>query len=809
MTIRKTLSISIFFLISFALVNTKISYSQTNYDIGFTRDFSVEVQDSLGLNYKNPWVGGMNATQFCEIDLNFDGIKDMFVFDKHGDKYMTYINNGTPNSIDYTYAPEYEREFPYMYGWVKMADYNCDGKNDIFTYYPGGISVYKNVSNAIDGLKFKLITPMLLSFQGLYYGNIQLSDEDYPGIVDIDNDGDLDIFVFYGLGTFLQYHKNLSMETYGTCDSLKFELAHNCWGYFAESEVSNTLFLNQTCWKGKSIVESDNKSSAPKHTGSTMLFLDLDNDLDKDLILGDVDYRNLIGLTNGGTLDTANIISQDTLFPSNTVPIDLVSFPCPSYIDINNDNLKDIIVSPFEGSYYAKATGFNSQLFYKNTGSSSLPIFTYQYPDIFQRDMIDVGIASMPVLYDYNNDSLLDLFVGNYGYIDTTYLYYGDRISEFRAKIAQFKNIGTQTQPKFKLITRDFANVSAQNLNDVRPTFGDIDGDGDIDMIIGEYNGILHFYENSAGVGNPWNLSLSQQNYMGIDVGKYSFPELVDIDNDSLLDLVIGEEYNEWIDSLFNLAAKKGNLNYYKNTGTATNPTFTLITDSLGRVDVTDNYQNYDKGYTIPCFFKDSLGGHKLLVGSGSGYIYYYKDIDSNLTGTFTVDSSLIYTTVKDDTLFYVHHGTIFETLDSSRLYIRVGHRAAPAIGDLNNDGYIDMIVGNLAGGLSFYRGNTPPPHDIGFTDIVIPDLKFNLYPNPATENITVQISEIPENTKVIIQIYNIVGKLIVSKTIINTNQTSIDVNDFSNGIYICRISSLSNKETSFSSTTKKFLVNH
>lgn len=809
MKIKSILLISASVLLSITLSNIKTSYSQTVYDFGFTRDFLVEVQDSNGINYKSPWVGGMNAMQFCSVDLNQDGINDLFVFDKHGDKYLTYINNGISDSIDYTYAPEYERKFPVMNSWVKMADYNCDGKNDIFTYYPGGISVYKNISNTIDGLKFKLITPMLLSLQGLYSSNIQLTGEDYPGIADIDNDGDLDILVFFGLGSYIQYHKNLSVELYGTCDSLKFEKVHNCWGYIAESETTNSLFLNQSCWKGKSFLDAENKGSTPKHTGSTMLLLDIDNDIDKDLILGDVDYSNLILLTNGGDLDTARITSQDTLFPSNTVSVDMVSFPCPSYFDVNNDSLKDIIVSPFEGSYYAKAKGYNSQLYYKNTGSNTVPVFTYQYNDIFQRDMIEVGIASMPVLYDYNNDGLMDLFVGNYGYIDTTYMNFGDRISTFRAKIAQFKNIGTQTQPKFKLITRDFANVSSQNLNDVRPTFGDLDGDGDIDMIIGEYNGILHYYENSGGVGNPWNLSLSQQNYKGIDVGKYSFPELIDLDNDSLLDLVIGEQFQQWIDSLSSLVAKKGNLNYYKNTGTATIPAFTLVTDSLGRVDVTDAYLNYDNGYTIPCFYKDALGERKLMVGSGSGYIYYYEDIDSNLTGTFTVDSTLSYTTIKDDTTHYIHYATIFETIDSNRLYIKAGHRAAPAISDLNNDGYIDMIVGNLSGGLTFYKGTTPPPSNIGFEDIAIPELKFKLFPNPAMESVTVQLSEIPENTNINIEIFDIVGNLVVTKSIRNLNQVSIDVNGMANGIYICRVSSLSNKKTSYSSSTKKFIVNH
>lgn len=332
-------------------------------------------------------------------------------------------------------------------------------------------------------------------------------------------------------------------------------------------------------------------------------------------------------------------------------------------------------------------------------------------------------------------------------------------------------------------------------------------------MLIGEFNGILHYYENSGGAGNTWNLSLSQQNYMGIDVGKYSFPELIDLDNDSLLDLVIGEQHNQWLDINQNFIAEKGNLNYYKNIGTATNPAFSLVTDSLGRVDVTDDYLNSINGYTVPCFYKDSLGDRKLIVGSGSGYIYYYEDIDSNLTGTFTVDSSMTYTTKRlmpdSSFLYYPHYSVVFEALDSSRNYIYSGIRAAPAIGDLNNDGYMDMVIGNVSGGLTFYIGTSPPAHDIGVDEVEIPDLKFNLFPNPANESITIQIDEIPENTNMSIQIFDIVGKLIIDKSLRNTNQTIILVRDMANGIYICKVSGLSNQNTSYKSSTKKFIVNH
>jgi len=78
------------------------------------------------LNY--PWAGGLNNPQFSDIDLNGDGILDLFVFDRSGNRIITFLNGGTPNIIDYKHAPEYQTKFPEIRGWALLVDYNGDGK---------------------------------------------------------------------------------------------------------------------------------------------------------------------------------------------------------------------------------------------------------------------------------------------------------------------------------------------------------------------------------------------------------------------------------------------------------------------------------------------------------------------------------------------------------------------------------------------------------------------------------------------------------------------------------------------------------
>src|ERR1051326_6298663 len=71
--------------------------------MGFTR------QDSVRVYYNNvlqpyAWAGGVNSPQFSEIDLNQDGILDLFVFDRTGNKIITFLNLGTPNQVSYVLA---------------------------------------------------------------------------------------------------------------------------------------------------------------------------------------------------------------------------------------------------------------------------------------------------------------------------------------------------------------------------------------------------------------------------------------------------------------------------------------------------------------------------------------------------------------------------------------------------------------------------------------------------------------------------------------------------------------------------------
>ena len=99
------------FIFIFSLLFAKISFSQTIYDYGFKKTNNISVRDSTGKILRHAWVGGLNSCQFSDIDLNNDGISDLFVFDKTGNKSLTFINNGISDSVDYIYNYYFQKYF--------------------------------------------------------------------------------------------------------------------------------------------------------------------------------------------------------------------------------------------------------------------------------------------------------------------------------------------------------------------------------------------------------------------------------------------------------------------------------------------------------------------------------------------------------------------------------------------------------------------------------------------------------------------------------------------------------------------------
>jgi len=697
------------------------------------RDTSLTFLEN-GQEFSSPLSGGINAGQFSNIDLNLDGVMDIVVFDKSGNKLSPFINDNG----DFIYTPKYRTNFPNLHDWVLLVDYNCDGKNDIFTYSSGGMAVYLNTSTT--ELEFTLITPLVLSDYGSNNLNIYISPVDIPAISDIDYDGDLDVLTFSILGGFVEYHKNMSMELYGNCDSLVYEFSESCWGLFYEG--LNSYILNCPSCICPQITNTTPTNAKQKHAGSTLLAIDVDNDNDKDLVLGDISYNNLNLLINGGDNQNAIMTAVDSVFPqnySNTLAAEMHVYPASYYIDVTNDGVKDLIVTTNSEN---NSENFESCWLYENTGQNTSPDFNFIQKDFLQENMIELGTSAFPTFYDYNTDGLLDLVIGNYGYHNPN--------NDPASSLALFENIGNDSIPKYNLINRDWLGLSTTNLNttlnipalNLSPTFSDLDGDGNKDLIVGDADGKVHFFTNNGG-----NFQITNPNYQNIDVGQFAQPQIIDVNRDGLNDLIIGEQ--------------DGTINYLPNSGTTTNAIFDTIITNWGGVDVDQSY--ISTGFSNPTLY-DSSGVYQLFVGSFSGNIYQFTNIDNNLNGQFTA-------------------------INSTSSNIWDGGKSALALADINNDNNPDMIVGNLSGGISFFSSDTLLT-DTTITNVSnqTKNIDFTIYPNPAKTNFTIKSSETGTVT-----IKNLLGN-----TIYNKKKTEdilkINISQFSKGIYIIQFNKRNKK---------------
>ena len=676
--------------------------------------------------------GGQNFLVVSDIDLDFDGKKDLFLFDRSGDKISTLINTGISDSVNYQYAHEFIKKFPKLSNWALLRDYNCDGKEDIFASTNAGMKVYLNTSSPATGISFSPATSLLYAYFTenplSQYLNLYVSPVDIPAIYDIDEDGDLDILTFDFAGTKMSLFKNHSMEWYGHCNSLEaYVLTDDCWGDFSENFSNNDVTLD-VCRGLNEAEQITERSNSTRHSGSCTLCAEFTGDGQKELVLGDISFSNLTLLINDGTGTTSNIIAQDNTFPSNNVPVNLPLFPCAYYVDVNNDGNRDLLASANAGGCSAN---IQNLWYYENTAQDDSVHFEYRQNALFIDQMIDVGEGAFPTFTDYDQDGLTDLVVGNFGYLTTN--------CNYQSKLMLLRNSGTAIQPEFNLITRDFASLSSLNLTNIVPTFGDLDGDGDDDMVIGESNGRLYYYINTAASGLPASYQINSSLFNGLDVGNFATPQLVDLNRDGKLDLVVGEG--------------NGNLNFFPNTGTQSQPLFASVplTDSLGKVNVTPI--NTITGYSAPAFFKVN-GEFHLIVGSSSGYFYHYTNIDSNLSGAFTLS-------------------------DDSFQDIWEGIRSSPCVHDFDNDEEPDMIVGNYCGGLHFYIG------DITQSVPAAPQkIDFKIYPNPSSGYFQIQLPEGINPSETSITVFNQIGqKVYETKGGLQLNMT-----DFKDGFYLVHL---------------------
>lgn len=613
------------------------------------------------VDLKNPWAGGLNSPQVSAMDLDQDGTDDLVVFDKTTAQLRTFLWSNHA----YRYAPEYETLFPEgLNTFVLLRDFNCDGKMDLFTFGQIGVYVYQQISESGKPFAWKKLTfynmpgapksEVLLTKGFSNKINLLPGTNDMPDFTDMDGDGDLDVLnMRFVSPSTAEYHKNFSMERYGTCDSLELERQTANWGGFIECNCGKIAFGGQTC--------ADIGGRTDHNAGKAMLSMDTDGDGDRDLLFTEESCATIYRMENLGTTD-APVLNNLDVFPLNSAPL-IPFYPSPYFLDVDHDGNKDLLIGLNLTSRNNTYNDFGSSLWrYRNVGTNASPIFQLEQTNFLQNEMIEVGDLSAPAFADIDKDDDMDMLVG-------TFL----NPLEFRGALHLYENIGTSNAPAFRWITNNYANLVYSQLYNIRPQFYDLDRNGSLDLVFtATAGGITRLWYILAGVDGQPSFDGENLLYLEIPIGSSENATVADIDRDGRPDVLVGKN--------------NGALYYYRNTGTGNSLTFSLESDAF--LDLASGTSRQNIATAIGDLDGDAR--EDLVIGDQAGNLVVYPDFRS---GGILPESNLVH-----------------DSFSNTYIARNFGGNARPAISNLFGVNRPSLVVGNRQGGLHLLQHDNSSP---------------------------------------------------------------------------------------------------
>lgn len=563
------------------------------------------VADSAGRAYPTPFLGGFDVPRPQLVDIDADGDLDLFVQERSGE--VMFFENVGGGEFAFRTARFHDLD---VGEWYRFADLDGDGRVDLLgESRHSHIRAWRNVGTPAEA-RFVLAADSLRDADGV---PIFADRQNILNVVDVDADGQLDLFIGRVEG-----HVN-RWESEGT-----------------GPDALPRFRLLEERWEGIEIIgEVQGLGSPTRHGANTLTFGDVDGDGDPDLLWGDFFEPGILLIENAGDARVPNFRTPPRQFPLGN-PLLTTGYNAPALGDVDGDGRLDLLLGVIGGAYQPARSSVANLHYVRQVGPRE---WAHQTDRLIRT--VDVGNESTPALADLDGDGDLDLLLGNKIAPDDGQT----------ATITWYENVGTATAPSY----RERGTLPIRGEFHLAPAVADLDGDGLPDLVLGTWRDVVQWWRN-VGTRTAPRWELADSALVQITRGSNTAPALADLDGDGDLDLMVGEA--------------SGQVNLYRNVGTRTAPRFELVSDAL---------QDMDTGRrSTPAFADlDGDGRPDLLLGAEDGHLELWRHVGTG--GEIRFERVPGFTLVAD-------------------------RYSAPAVGDLNGDGSPEVLVGGISGGVRYFQ---------------------------------------------------------------------------------------------------------
>ncbi|MEE8394835.1 MAG: VCBS repeat-containing protein [bacterium] len=511
---------------------------------------------------------------------------------------------------------------------------------------------------------------------------IDVGENAAPVLVDLDGDGDLDLLVGAGDGRlhlfrnegnrFLPVLRLVTPDLLGrrfggnlaprladfNGDGLPDLLFGTAEGVFFLLINQGSRFSARFCVQAEPVlpnclVPPQRLGSLEPQDNAVPAPVDWDGDGDLDIVVGKSDgklayYRN-IGTSRRGTWELAE---------RRFLILDAGGYAAPFFRDLNGDRRPDLLLAG-DGERMAV---------YINRPGADGPELWRENRNVLKTVRLGRFQSRLHVASgDWDGDGDSDLVIGTRG-----------------GQLLLYENVGGKGEVALRSLGRPLLPTPQRSFS--APALVDLDGDGDLDLLVGGRNGRLELIENRGTPQKPaWRVAAVF--FQQIDVGAFSTPAAFDIDGSGSVDLLVGNSL--------------GNVVYFTNRGSRKRPLFAVAAINFAGMKVA--------GAASPAFFRyDPKVPPDLVVGTRGGRLN---------------------TATRNPALPVAKWGG-YQAGRSPWQGIAADGYSAPHFVDLTGDGRQDLLLGGNDGSLAAWRyeGSQPRPR------VVSSPAPSNVVPDPASD---------------------------------------------------------------------------